>query len=87
MRLVADANAPLSAVLGARLIVESPQVSELLTVERIAVKLQEYATFLARKKGLAEDVVLLALGTLPVTNQITGGRFPSIETLRQARSG
>ena len=69
MRLVADANALLSAVLGgrARLIVECPQVSELLTVERVAVELQEYATFLARKKGLAEDVVLLAVGTLPVT--------------------
>lgn len=69
MRLAADANVLLSAVLGgrARLILESPQVEEILTVEQIVAEVEEYAVLLARKKGLAEDLVLLAVGTLPVT--------------------
>lgn len=69
MRLAADANVLLSAVLGgrARLILESPQVEEILTVEQIIAEVEEYAVLLARKKGLAEDLVLLAVGTLPVT--------------------
>lgn len=69
MRLAADANVLLAAVLGgrARLILESPQIQEILTVEQIVTEVEEYAVFLARKKGLAEDLVLLAVGALPVT--------------------
>lgn len=69
MRLATDANVLLSAVLGgrARLILESPQVGEILTVERIVAEVQEYARLLARNKRLAEDVVLLAVAALPVT--------------------
>lgn len=69
MRLAADANVLLAAVLGgrARLILESPQIEEIVTVEPIVAEVQEYAVSLAKKKGLAEDLVLLAIGTLPVT--------------------
>jgi predicted nucleic acid-binding protein len=69
VRLAADANVLLSAVLGgrARLIVEHPQVEEILTVEQIVGEVEEYAGFLARKKRLAVDVVLLAVAALPVT--------------------
>ena len=68
MRLAADANVLLSAVLGgrARLILECPQVDEVLTVEQIMAEVEEYAVFLARKKHLAEDLVLLAVSALPV---------------------
>jgi len=73
VRLAADANVLLSAVLGgrARLILENPQVDEILTVEQIMAEVEEYAGLLARKKRLAEDLVLLAVGALPVT--VVGG--------------
>ncbi len=69
MRLAADANVLLSAVLGgrARLILESPHVAEILTVGRVLDEVWEYAGLLARKKRLAEDLVLLAVAALPVT--------------------
>ncbi len=69
MRLAADANVLLSAVLGgrARRILESPQVDQILTVESTMAEVEEYAALLARKKRLAEDLVLLAVGALPVT--------------------
>jgi predicted nucleic acid-binding protein len=69
VRLAADANVLLSAVLGgrARLILTSPQIDEILTVETIMTEVEEYAGLLAKKKRLAEDLVLLAVGALPVT--------------------
>ena len=69
MRLAADANVLLSAVIGgqAKLILTSPQIDEILTVEPILAEVEEYAGLLARKKRLAEDLVLLAVGALPVT--------------------
>lgn len=69
MRLAADANVFLAAVLGgrARLILESPQVEEILTVAQTVAEVQEYAVHLAKKKGLSEDLVLLEVGALPVT--------------------
>jgi predicted nucleic acid-binding protein len=69
VRLAADANVLLSSVLGgrARLILENPQIDEILTVEQIMAEVEEYAGLLARKKRLAEDLVLLAVGALPVT--------------------
>lgn len=62
VRLVADANVLLAAVLGGH-----PQIQEILTVEQAIAEVQQYAVDLARKKGLAEDLVLLAVGALPVT--------------------
>jgi predicted nucleic acid-binding protein len=69
VRIAADANALLSAVLGgrAKLIIEHPEVAEVLTAEETFAEVQEYAAFLARKKRLREDLVLLAVTTLPVT--------------------
>ena len=69
MRLAADAHVLLSAVIGgrAKLILESPQIDEILTVEPIMAEVEEYAGLLARKKRLAEDLVLLAVGALPLT--------------------
>ncbi len=69
MRIVADANVLLSAVLGgrAKLILEHPAVTEVLTAEPTIAEVQEYAGLLARKKLLDEDLVLLAVAALPVT--------------------
>jgi len=69
VRLAADANVLLSAVIGghAKLILTSPQIDEILTVESVLAEVEEYAGLLARKKRLAEDLVLLAVGALPVT--------------------
>jgi predicted nucleic acid-binding protein len=59
----------LSAVLGgrARLILTSPQIEEILTVATVITEVEEYAGLLAKKKRLAEDLVLLAVAALPVT--------------------
>ena len=69
MRLVADANVLLSAVLGGRagLVLKHKAVEEVLTTAFTMGEVQEYATELARTKGLSIDVVLLATATLPVT--------------------
>lgn len=69
MKIAADANALLSAVLGGRanLILQHPEVEEVLTTEETLDEVQEYALGLARKKRLHEDLVLLAVATLPVT--------------------
>lgn len=69
MRLAADANVLLSAVLGgrARAVLDHPTVEEVLTPETTLAEVQEYAPLLARKKRLSADLVLLAVATLPVT--------------------
>lgn len=69
MRLAADANVLLSAVLGghARAVLEHPHVEEVLTAEATLAEVQEYASLLARKKHLFADLVLLTVATLPVT--------------------
>ena len=69
MKIAADAKALLSAVLGGRanLILRHPEVEEILTAEETLGEVQEYALGLARKKRLREDLVLLAVATLPVT--------------------
>ena len=69
MKIAADANALLSAVLGGRanLILQHPEVDEVLTTEETLEEVQEYAVGLARKKRLPEDLVLFAVATLPVT--------------------
>ena len=68
MRLAADANVLLSAVLGgrAKLLLEVPNL-EVFTSEATFAEVQEYAAHLAGKKGLPRDLVLLAVATLPVT--------------------
>ena len=55
MRLVADANVLLSAVLGgrARAVLEHTGVIEVLTAEATLAEVQEYAAELAAKKRLS----------------------------------
>lgn len=69
MRLVADANVLLAAVLGgrARAILQHPRIDELLTAEATVAEVQEYAVILARKRHLSLDTLLLAIAALPVT--------------------
>jgi len=69
MRLAADANVLLAAVLGgrARLILESSKIEEILTAEATIAEVQEYAAILARKKRLSLDLALLAVASLPVS--------------------
>jgi predicted nucleic acid-binding protein len=69
VRLVADANVLLSAVLGgrAKLVFGQPGVEEVLTTAFTLGEVQEYAEQLARAKRLSLDTVLLAAATLPVT--------------------
>lgn len=69
MKIAADANVLLSAVLGgrARLILEHPTIEKVFTAEEAFAEVQEYAAILAKKKRLTMDLVLLAVDTLPVT--------------------
>lgn len=84
MRLVADANVLLSAVLGgrAKLIFQSPQVEEILTTAHTFSEVEEYAAVLAERKRLSSDIVLLALAAMPVT-VIQESQYAS--ALRRAR--
>jgi predicted nucleic acid-binding protein len=69
VRVAADANVLLSAILGgrARLILENSQVEEILTTESILAEVREYAVVLAQKRKLPADILLLAVASLPVT--------------------
>jgi predicted nucleic acid-binding protein len=69
MRIVADASVLLSAVLGGRagLVLNHPRVEEILTTETAFAEVQEYAPYLAQRKRLSLDTLLLAVSTLPVT--------------------
>jgi predicted nucleic acid-binding protein len=69
VKLAADANVLLAAVLGgrARLILESPEIEEIFTAQATFAEVEEYAAVLARKKRLPADLLLLAIASLPVT--------------------
>lgn len=69
MRLVADANVLLSAVIGGRasLVLRHDRVEEVLTPASAYDEVLEYLAPLARKKRLRLDTLLLALAALPVT--------------------
>lgn len=69
MKLAADANVLLSSVLGgrARLVLDHPEIDEVLTTEATFAEVREYALLLGRKKKLAPDAILLAVAALPVT--------------------
>ena len=69
MKLAADANVLLSALIGgrARLIISNPGITEILTTAKTLAEVEEYAIVFARKRSLAQDVVLLALAAMPVT--------------------
>ena len=69
MRLVADANVLLAAVLGgrAKAVLQHPEIEELLAAEATFAEVEEYAVILASKRQLSLDTLLLAVATLPVT--------------------
>lgn len=69
MRLAADANVLLSAVLGgrARLVFASPLVESVFTTASVLGEVHEYAVMIAAKKKLKSETVLLAVAALPVT--------------------
>jgi predicted nucleic acid-binding protein len=69
VKLAADANVLLSSVLGgrARLVLDHPEIEEVLTTETTFAEVREYALLLGRKKKLAPDAILLAVAALPVS--------------------
>jgi predicted nucleic acid-binding protein len=69
VKLVADANVLLAAVLGgrAKAILQHPHIDELLTAEVTLAEVEEYAVVLAKKRRLSLDTLLLAIAALPVT--------------------
>jgi predicted nucleic acid-binding protein len=68
VKLVADANVLLAAVLGgrARAVLQHPEIDELLTPEATLAEVEEYAIILAGKRRLSLDTLLLAVAALPV---------------------
>ena len=68
MKLAADANVLLSALIGGQAgrVLKHPAVEEVLTSEATLAEVHEYAAKLAQKRKLAIDLVLLAAASLPV---------------------
>jgi predicted nucleic acid-binding protein len=69
VKLVADANVLLSAVLGGRagLALTYPTIQGVFTAATTFTEVQEYAAILAQKRRLPADALLLAVAALPVT--------------------
>ena len=69
MKLVADANVLLSAVLGgrAKIVLSDPKIEGIFTTEVTLSEVEEYVILLARKRRLSLDTLLLAVATLPVS--------------------
>jgi predicted nucleic acid-binding protein len=69
VKLVADANVLLSAVLGgrARVVLTHPEIDGIFTTEVTHAEVEEYAVVLARKRRLPLDILLLTVATLPVS--------------------
>jgi predicted nucleic acid-binding protein len=70
VKLAADANVLLAAVLGGRagLILASAEIEEIFTAQvTLAEEVEEYAAVLAKKRRLPTDLLLLAVTSLPVT--------------------
>ena len=69
MRLVADANVLLSAVIGGRAkdVLQHASITEVSAAEATHAEVQEYAAQLGSKNGMSQDILLLAVASLPVT--------------------
>lgn len=69
MKVAADANVLLAAVLGgrARLVLAHPNIQEVFTTEHTFAEVEEYAFTLARKKRLPVDILTLVIAALPIT--------------------
>jgi predicted nucleic acid-binding protein len=83
VRLVADANVLLSAVLGggAARVLRHPRVEAVLAAAPVLEEVHEYAVSLARKKRLQVDTVLTAVVSLPV---IVVDRSAYVGSIREA---
>jgi predicted nucleic acid-binding protein len=68
VKLAADANVLLSAVIGgrARLVFRHPKIQEILTTAHTFSEVEEYAPVLAERRGLPADVIILAVAALPI---------------------
>ncbi len=69
MRLAADANVLLSAVIGgrARLVLSHPQIEEVVTTESVFAEIEEYAAALGQKRKIPAETLMLAVASLPVS--------------------
>lgn len=69
MRLVADANVLLSALIGgrAKAVLTHPDVEAVFTTRMTLAEVQDYVVGLAAKRRLPLDRILLTLAALPVT--------------------
>jgi len=69
VKLAADANVLLAAVLGGRagLILASAEIEEIFTAQVTLAEVEEYAAVPAKKRRLPTDLLLLAVTSLPVT--------------------
>ena len=63
MRLAADANVLLSAVIGGRagLVLSHPEIEEVVTTETVFAEVEEYAAALGHKKKIPEETLMLAV--------------------------
>jgi predicted nucleic acid-binding protein len=88
VRLVADANVLISAVLGgrARLVLSHPAVAEVLAAESVVDDVREYAPRLAPKLELPPEAVLLAVAALPVRIVEASSYQPAMPRARRALS-
>lgn len=85
VKLAADANVLLSALIGGQAIrvLRHEAIEEILTTEVTLAEVQEYAGPLARKRRLSVDLVLLAAATLPVTGVPRSVYAPSLTEARK----
>ena len=85
MRLVADANVLLAAIIGgrARLVFEHSEIEEVLTAEATFAEVEEYVAVLARKKRLPLDALLLVMAALPVTIVEKSAYSPALTRARK----
>jgi predicted nucleic acid-binding protein len=69
VKLAADANVLLSAVIGgrARLVFSHPEIEEILTTATVFSEVEEYAAILSRKRKLTPEALMLAVASLPVS--------------------
>ena len=69
MKLAADANVLLSAVIGgrARITLAHPDVEEVMTTASAFTEVEEYAAALGQKKKISPEILMLAVASLPVS--------------------
>ena len=69
VKLAADANVLLSAVIGgrAKLILSHPAIEEVVTTASVFAELEEYAAILGQKKKISPETLMLAVASLPIS--------------------